>query len=49
MRNSYNWTWNVPRNNKNVKNEKCTMQYLEYGDKSKKKWKIRPGLWRDKG
>ena len=32
-------TWNIARNNKNVENEKGTLQELEYGKKTEKREK----------
>ena len=41
IRNSQDRTWNVGRNTENVKNDKGTLQEMEYGEKSNKrrKWK----------
>ena len=36
MRNAQCRTWNMARNTENVKNEKCTLQDLEFGEKSEK-------------
>ena len=33
MRKGHFWTWDMARNTENVKNEKCTLQDLEYGEK----------------
>ena len=34
MRNAYRRTWNMARKLKNLKNENCTLQDLEYGEKT---------------
>ena len=36
MRNSQERTWNMARNTEKMKNEKCTLQDLEYGEKTGK-------------
>ena len=33
MRHKHCLTWNMARNNKNMENEKCTLQDLKYGEK----------------
>ena len=45
-------TWNMARNTENVKNEKYTLQELEYGKKTNKeenceKHLVGPGTWRE--
>ena len=41
MRNAHCRTWNMARNQKNVKNETHTLDDLEYGEKKRKMWKMR--------
>ena len=39
MRNGHFRTWDMARNTENVKNEKCTLQDLEYVEKIEKRGK----------
>ena len=39
MRHKHCRTWNMARTLKNVKNEKCTLQDLDYGEKTEKRGK----------
>ena len=40
MRNAHCRTWNMASKMKNIENEKCTLQDLEYCEKTEKTWKI---------
>ena len=45
-------TWNLVRKSENVKNEKCTLQDLDYSNKTHQKEKgethiLGPGIWRE--
>ena len=53
MRNIHLTTWNMRKSLKNVKNEKCTLKDLEYGEKTENhgKWEIHTlgrEIWRRK-
>ena len=41
MRYTHCWPWIMMKKLKNVENEKCTLQDLEYGEKYAKNWKMR--------
>ena len=52
MRNAHSRTWNMLKKLKNVKNEKRTLQTLEYGKNTEKRGKlemqtVRPGIWQE--
>ena len=45
-------TWKIAKNTENMKNEKCTRQDLDYGEKTNKPVKcdkntVKPGIWRE--
>ena len=53
MRNIHLTTWKMTKSLKNVKNEKCTLKDLEYGEKTENhgKWEIHTlgrEIWREK-
>ena len=41
MKNALDWTWNMGRKLKIIKNEKHTLQDLKYGKKHSKTWIMR--------
>ena len=50
MRNEHFRTWIMARNTENAKNEKCTLQDLDFEEKTSKFEKqeqhpVRPGIW----
>jgi hypothetical protein len=50
MRHTNGRTWKMARNTEKGKNEKCTLQDLEYGDETDQQGKcqtqiVGPGLW----
>ena len=52
MRNAHSMTWNMARKLKIIENVKCTMQDLNYGEKTEKRGKrdtntVRHGIWRE--